>query len=179
MRIIGGNKKGKRILVAKTGVRPTKGIVREAILQVIQNRIPGARVLDIFAGSGALGLEALSRGARSCIFIEQRPSTLYKNIDNIVPEMNTEVIRKDYAIALKRIEGKQFSLIFLDPPYGKMYVEQTIALITKRSLLENNGIIIIEHHPEEHFGLPDGYTITKQKRYGDTMITYVTGELHE
>ena len=126
MRIIGGNKKGKRILVARKGIRPTKGIVREAILQVIHTRIPGAHVLDLFAGSGALGLEALSRGAQSCVFIEQHPSVLYKNIENIVPEMNTEVIRTNYESALRRLAHDRFSVIFMDPPYGKAYVEDKL-----------------------------------------------------
>lgn len=179
MRIIGGNKKGKRILVAQKGVRPTKGIVRDAILQVIQKNIPGARVLDIFAGSGALGLEALSRGARSCVFIEKHPHVLYKNIENIAPDMPTQVIRKNYTSALKSIEGEQFSVIFFDPPYGKMYVEKTLALISTHTLLEQCGIAVIEHDPDEFFLLPDGYIITKQKRYGDTMITYVERKSHE
>jgi len=174
MRIIGGNKKGKRILVARKGIRPTKGIVREAVLQVIQNRIPGAHVLDIFAGSGALGLEALSRGAQRCVFIEQRPTILYRNIENIVPEMNTEVIRNDYISALKRLAHNKFSVIFMDPPYGKTYVDRTVSLIDKHGIMEDNGIMVIEHHPEELFALPDGFSIVKQRRYGDTMITYVT-----
>jgi 16S rRNA (guanine(966)-N(2))-methyltransferase RsmD len=174
MRIIGGNQKGKRILVARKGTRPTKGIVREAVLQVIQSRIPGAHVLDMFAGSGALGLEALSRGAQSCVFIEQHPAVLYKNIENIVPELNTKVIRNDYVTALKRLANNRFSVIFMDPPYRKTYVERAVFLIQQYDVLEDSGIMVIEHHPDEQFALPDGYVIIKKKRYGDTMISYVT-----
>ena len=174
MRIIGGNKKGKRILVARTGVRPTKGIVRDAVLQVIQTKIPGAHVLDIFAGSGALGLEALSRGAHSCVFIEQRPAILYKNIEHIAPEMKTEVIRKDYISALRQLKQRAFSVIFMDPPYGKTYVERAVSLVSTHHLLEETGIMVIEHHPDDQFALPDHYMVAKRKKYGDTMITYVT-----
>jgi 16S rRNA (guanine966-N2)-methyltransferase len=180
MRIIGGNKKGKRILVARKGVRPTKAIVREAIIQVIHDRIPGARILDIFAGSGALGLEALSRGAYSCVFVEHHPAILYRNIENIAPDKETIVICTDYTAALKRIKDKRFTIIFLDPPYSKKYVGKTVALIAAYSLLEPHGIAVIEHPPEQRFPLPDSFAVFKQKRYGDTAITYIAPkEIHE
>jgi 16S rRNA (guanine966-N2)-methyltransferase len=173
MRIIGGEKKGKRILVPKKGVRPTKGIVREAVVQVIHDKIKSARILDIFAGSGALGLEALSRGADQCVFIERHPAILQKNIDNIVPNKKTSVIRSDFARALKRLRGHHFSIIFLDPPYAKNYVERTIALIIANSLLERHGVVVIEHDPEERFFLPEEYEIFRHRSYGDTAVTFM------
>lgn len=180
MRIIGGEKKGKRILVPKKGVRPTKSIVREAIVQVIHNKIKSAQVLDIFAGSGALGLEALSRGADQCVFVERYPTILYKNINNIVPDKKTFVICCDASRALKRLRGRHFSIIFLDPPYAKDYVERTITLIIENSLLEPHGVVVIEHAPEERFTLPEKYEIFQHKSYGDTAVTYVhRKEIHE
>ncbi|MBN2621216.1 16S rRNA (guanine(966)-N(2))-methyltransferase RsmD [candidate division WOR-3 bacterium] len=173
MRIIGGNKKGKRILVARKGIRPTKGLVREAILQVIQEKIQSAQILDIFAGSGALGLEALSRGASGCVFIERVPTVLYKNIKNIAYDKDTTVIRENYTTALKRLQGKRFAVIFLDPPYARKYVERTITLIATCALLEPHGIVVVEHDPHEQFSLPDGFELFKHKRYGDTAVTYL------
>jgi 16S rRNA (guanine966-N2)-methyltransferase len=173
MRIIGGDKKGKRILVAKKGIRPTKGLVREAILQVIQEKIQSAQILDIFAGSGALGLEALSRGASGCVFIERAPTVLYKNIKNIASDKDTTVLRKDYTAGLKRLKGQRFAVIFLDPPYARQYVERTIALVAKYALLELQGIVVIEHDPNEQFSLPAGFGLFKHKRYGDTAVTYI------
>lgn len=174
MRIIGGNQKGKRLFVSKKGIRPTKGLVREAIFSVIQDRIPLARVLDIFAGSGALGLEALSRGAARCVFIEQFPDVLRKNIQNIAGHEENTVIRKDYRNALMKMQKQNFSIIFLDPPYNKNLVEHTIALIAQQALLETTGIIVIEHHPKEVFSLPEGFSILKKKQYGKTNVTFVT-----
>ncbi len=101
MRIVGGLNKGRRIKISKRGIRPTKGIVREAIFNVIGIKVQRAYVLDIFAGSGALGLEAISRGARSCAFIEKKPKILLQNIKNLSLNSETKVMAKDFRIWLK------------------------------------------------------------------------------
>ena len=113
MRIVGGLNKGRRIKISKRGIRPTKGIVREAIFNVIGVKVQRAYVLDIFAGSGALGLEAISRGARSCAFIEKKPKILLQNIKNLSLNSETKVMAKDFRIWLKKIACEKFDIIFL------------------------------------------------------------------
>ncbi len=173
MRIVGGRNKGKRIKVSRRGIRPTKGIVREAIFNIINKKIDSAEALDIFAGSGALGIEAISRGARSCVFVEKNPKILLQNIKNFFLMNNTKVIKDDFRIGCKKIKGKKFDIIFLDPPYNKNYVGQTIKLISQHSLLKESGIIVAEHRPEEKFTLPENFSILKDKRYGDTAVTFI------
>ncbi|MBA7624370.1 Ribosomal RNA small subunit methyltransferase D [subsurface metagenome] len=173
MRIVGGLNKGRRIKISKRGIRPTKGIVREAIFNVIGVKVQRAYVLDIFAGSGALGLEAISRGARSCAFIEKKPKILLQNIKNLSLNSETKVMAKDFRIWLKKIACEKFDIIFLDPPYSKNYVGKTIKLISQHKLLKAKGIIVAEHHPEEKFILPEDLSILKRKRYGETAVTFI------
>jgi 16S rRNA (guanine966-N2)-methyltransferase len=173
MRIVGGLNKGRRIKISKRGIRPTKGIVREAIFNVIGVKVQRAYVLYIFAGSGALGLEAISRGARSCAFIEKKPKILLQNIKNLSLNSETKVMAKDFRIWLKKIACEKFDIIFLDPPYNKNYVGKTIKLISQHKLLKDKGIIVAEHHPEEKFILPEDLSILKRKRYGETAVTFI------
>jgi 16S rRNA (guanine966-N2)-methyltransferase len=173
MRITGGQKKGKRVKVSKRGIRPTKGVVREAIFNIISSRIHNAKVLDIFAGSGALGLEAISRGAQNCVFIEKNPKILLKNIDNFSVDDKTRVIMNDYQKGLRKIKGKRFDIIFIDPPYHKNYIEKTIHLIARYRLLNSRGLIIAEHYVKEEFSLPDSLSILKEKQYGETIVKFM------
>jgi 16S rRNA (guanine966-N2)-methyltransferase len=173
MRIVGGNAKGRRLKVSKKGTRPTKGIVREAIFNIVHPFVHNSRVLDIFAGSGALGIEALSRGAQYCVFIEKKAKALTDNIAKLSMDKNTCVIRADFRSGLSNLKGQQFDLIFCDPPYRKNYVEKVITIVAKQQLLRKNGVIIAEHAPEESFTIPRDYSIYKQKRYGDTCVTFL------
>ena len=173
MRIAGGRDKGKRIKVSRKGIRPTKGIVREAIFNIIRTRIHDAEVLDIFAGSGALGMEAVSRGARSCVFVERKPKILMQNIKDFSLANKTKVIKSDFRTGCRGIRGRRFDVIFLDPPYNKNYVEKTIKLISQYNLLKENGIIVAEHCPEEEFEIPENLLRIKEKLYGDTAVTFM------
>ncbi|MCK4250675.1 16S rRNA (guanine(966)-N(2))-methyltransferase RsmD [candidate division WOR-3 bacterium] len=173
MRIVGGLNKGRRIKISKKGIRPTKGIVREAIFNIIGEKVQNACVLDIFAGSGALGLEAISRGAKSCSFIEKKPKILLQNIENLSLTSKTKVITGDFRIGLRKSRGKTFDLIFLDPPYNKNYVEKTIKLISRHRVLKDKGIIVAEYYPEEKFTLPDDLSMLKTKRYGETAVAFI------
>ena len=174
MRIIAGTNKGGRIRVAKKGTRPTKGLVREAIFDVLGAKVIDAAILDVFAGSGALGIEALSRGARSCFFIEKQPKELFRNIQSLSFMEKTRVIIGDFRFGLKKLKGTRFSLIFLDPPYGKGYLRMAINLIGEYGLIEDNGIIIAEHAVEDTIELPKMFSVQKIKRYGDTAVSFVT-----
>lgn len=173
MRIVGGNAKGRRLKVSKKGTRPTKGFVREAVFNIISPFVHDSLVLDIFAGSGALGIEALSRGARHCVFIERKAKALTANIVQLSMDETTHVIRADFRSGLSHLKGQQFDIIFLDPPYSKHYVEKVIAIVAKQQLLRKDGVIVAEHAPEESFTVPEDYSIYKKKRYGDTCITFL------
>jgi 16S rRNA (guanine966-N2)-methyltransferase len=173
MRVAGGNKKGQRLKVPGKGIRPTKSIVREAIFNIIRNRIKGTKILDIFAGSGALGIESLSRGAAHCVFIEKRIKTLTENIEKMLLNDHAEIIRSDYRTGLIRIKKRNFDIIFLDPPYHENHINRALALIFSHKLLCNDGMIIAEHSPNKHIDLPNGLMIFKKKRYGDTAVTFI------
>jgi len=173
MRIVGGACKKRPIKVPKGGVRPTKGIVRGAIFNIIGDNIINAEVLDIFAGSGALGIEALSRGAKHCTFVEKNPVTLRTNITDLSLLKQATVLAHDFQRALRLVKNNQFDLIFADPPYNKNLVQKTIGLIKRHGLLANNGMLIIEHSPREKISVPAKFYVLKQRKYGDTMITII------
>ena len=173
MRIIGGQNKRRRIKVSKKGIRPTKGIIRGAIFNIIRDKVHNACILDIFAGSGSLGLEAISRGAKSCVFIEKRPKILFQNIEDFSVADKTRVITGDFRVGLTKIGGMQFDIIFMDPPYYKNYVEKTLTLITKHHLLRKEGVIVAEHYCDEEFALPNSLFIFKQKRYHKTAVSFI------
>jgi 16S rRNA (guanine966-N2)-methyltransferase len=174
MRIVGGTHKGRRIKIPKKGVRPTKGIVRGAIFNIIGSHIQDAHVLDIFAGSGALGLEALSRGATTCVFIEKNSRVLRENIKNLYPHAQTiHIISRDFRHGVKKIADKQFDVIFVDPPYRTQYTQKTLALITKYHLLRNNGVIVVEHHSDEELEIPRNLSLEKKKKYGETTVSFI------
>jgi 16S rRNA (guanine966-N2)-methyltransferase len=174
MRIVGGENKGRRIKVPKKGIRPTKGIVRGAIFNIIGGRINNANILDIFAGSGALGLEAISRGAKSCIFIEKKPKFLFENIKYFsCHDKKIEVIIGDFRLGLRKLKGKEFDIIFVDPPYQRNYIQTTLNLISKNQFLKESGMIVAEHHYEKRLSLPEGFSILKKKKYGDTVVSFI------
>jgi 16S rRNA (guanine966-N2)-methyltransferase len=174
MRITGGFHKGRQIKIPKRGVRPTKGIVRGAIFNVIGFHIQNAHVLDIFAGSGALGLEALSRGASSCVFIEKNSTILRENIKNLYPHAPTiHIISTDFRAGVRKIATRQFDIIFVDPPYRKQYIQKTLALIMKYHLVRNNGVIIVEHHSDEVVKVPESLSLHKKKKYGETTVSFI------
>jgi 16S rRNA (guanine966-N2)-methyltransferase len=173
IRIVGGACKKRPIRVPKGGVRPTKGIVRGAIFNIIGDNITDAEVLDIFAGSGALGLEALSRGARHCTFIEKRPTTLRTNITALSFRKQTTILAHDFQRALRQLKKRAFDLIFADPPYNKNLAQKVSDLVKRHGLLTNNGMLIIEHSPREKISASETLSVLKQRKYGDTMITII------
>lgn len=173
MRIIGGDNKGRRLKVSKTGIRPTKSIVRQAIFNIIGSRVNAARILDVFAGSGALGIEAISHGAANCVFVEKRPKTLVENIDKLLLSDRTEIIGSDFRAGLRKLKERRFDIIFLDPPYHRDYLEKTLRLVVSHNLLNTGGVIIAEHSPEDNFVLPDHFSVLKKKQYGDTAVTFI------
>ncbi len=177
MRVISGTARGKK-LIAPEGIntRPTTDRVKESIFNIIQRYIPCENVLDAFAGSGALGIEALSRGAESCTFIETNPealSILKKNVEGARLSDKSEIISKDIFDFLNST-NKKFDIIFLDPPYNKGFLSPVFKTVKERKLLSENGIILTETEfggEETEF---NGFNCIKNAKYGKTVVSVFT-----
>ena len=167
MRIVAGRWRGRQIKVPKGPVRPTADRVREAWMSIVQPSLPGSRVLDLFAGSGALGLEALSRGALSVDFVENDATvlrTLRENADALGAGAAFTVHRKDAAAFANGLEGDAYDVAFADPPYRLGFGER----IARRWLeVPFAGLLGVEHAAAE--AMPEG---GDTRRYGDTAITF-------
>ncbi|WP_301962197.1 16S rRNA (guanine(966)-N(2))-methyltransferase RsmD [uncultured Megasphaera sp.] len=177
MRIISGSAKG-RILKSPKGMltRPTLDRTRESLFNILANGVlEGASVLDIFAGTGALGLEALSRGAAHCVFIDHYTQALIRqNAELCGFGGQYEILRMEAGKALARLQGRQFQYIFADPPYNKNLVNSTIALIGQYDLLAPDGLLLIEHSRDEEIADSLLYEIIREKAYGkDTRIAFI------
>ena len=175
MRVISGNFRGLK-LVAPTGdnTRPTLDRVREAIFSMLMPIIPDAACLDLFAGSGAMGIEALSRGADSACFVDLSTEAIdcvNANLKKIKLTDKTQVIRSDYCDFLKNCHN-QFDIIFLDPPYdGNMY-ERCLELIHNNNLLKPSGIIVAEWDYELGFDVTTNhFDVVKNKKYGRVGVS--------
>lgn len=168
MRIISGKYKGKKLNGFNIeGTRPTMDRVKESLFGMIQTYIPDSIVLDLFAGSGALGLEAVSNGAKECYLIDnniEAIKTIKENSQNFEEQLN--IIHIDYKKFLKTT-NKKFDIIFLDPPYKEKQLDTSLRIIEERGLLNENGIVICEYEiGEPHTTLE----LIKEKSYGPKKI---------
>lgn len=178
MRITGGDHKGREVK-APGGfhVRPTSSKAREAVFSMIAGRVSGARVLDMFAGSGILGIEALSRGAAYAVFVEKSPAVatiLKDNLSNLgILDQYFRVVISDAFNYLRKAStmGIAFDIIFLDPPYRTRLGEKVLSFLDGSSLLSAGGLIVHECRMGREFVLPGGFEIEREKKYGDTSIT--------
>ncbi len=173
-----GLAKGRKIESPKgIDVRPTTDRVREALFSAIAFRVKDARVLDLFAGTGALGLEALSRRARSAVFVDRdrRSIELIKrNIELCHFADRAVVFTLDALKATDRLKsGEKFDLIFLDPPYNGPFLEQSVAALGEAGLLAEGGLVIAEHPAGHPPTLPAGLSVATTKRYGKTVLSFV------
>ena len=174
MRVITGTARGTSLKApAGLSTRPTGDKVKQALFNMIQYEIAGD-VLDLFAGSGQLGIEALSRGARSAVFVDQGRDAIAVIRDNLKKthlEDKAQVICCDYLSYLSKCK-KQFRMIFLDPPYGEKYLETAIKVISEIDILAEGGIIIAERPlGKELSDTFHGLTASKDYHYGKTVIT--------
>ena len=175
MRVITGKARG---ITLKTPdglqTRPTTDRVKEALFSVIQFDIPGANVLDLFGGTGQLGIEALSRGAKQAVFIDESDKAcklIRENLKRTKLEQQGSVLRSDYMAYLARCNEK-FNLIFLDPPYAEVFLENALKRITEIDILQSGGIIVTERPlGKELFFEFQGYTRSKDYKYGNTLVT--------
>jgi 16S rRNA (guanine966-N2)-methyltransferase len=178
MRITGGELAGRKLRAPDGAVRPTAERVREALFSMLAHRgaIAGARVLDAFAGSGALGLEALSRGAERAVFVEKArgaAKTLAANVAALQLEARARVVVRDCASALRTLasEGERFDLCFVDPPYASSLAAQTLALLADGGLLSSQALVVAESDRRHAPGPIPGLSLALERRYGDTLIS--------
>jgi 16S rRNA (guanine966-N2)-methyltransferase len=167
IRVTGGELRGRRLHVPRRGVRPTTGRVREAIFSMLGD-IEGARVLDLFCGTGALGIEALSRGAGQATLIDTNPAAARRNLASLGLEDRATALRSDAARYLRRAGSGSFDLVFCDPPYSlaDRLAAELDPLI--RDALAEGGRVMVETSPERP--LPLELALIKEGAYGDTLI---------
>ena len=175
MRVITGKARGIQLKTPDGMLtRPTADRVKEALFSIINFDIPGAKVLDLFGGTGQLGIEALSRGASSAVFVDAREEScklIRENLKRTRLEQDARVIRSDYLDYLRRCR-EQYDIIFLDPPYAEEFLENAIKRITEIDILLSNGIIVAERPLGKD--LPwefEGYTRSKDYKYGKVLLT--------
>lgn len=170
LRIIGGDWRSRRLLFPDAqGLRPTPDRIRETLFNWLQGKVYGTRCLDLFAGSGALGLEALSRGASDVTFVEKNPSVAAQLKSNLeLLKSTAEVIQSDALAFMSESRSiHSFDIIFLDPPYRKGLLETSLKAIQEQNLLKANGLLYLEHESEQHFNWQDyEYKIQKQSSAG-------------
>lgn len=178
MRVISGNKKGQKLLSLKRRkIRPTSDKVKGAIFNILGD-VEGEKVLDLFAGSGALGIEALSRGAGEVVFVDDSLASanlIRSNLEKLGFEGKGQVVKKN---VLGFLGSKNepafggFDLILADPPYGKGICQVILEKLSKKSFLNPEGIVVIEHHKKEKIEEGKKLVLLKQRRYGDTLVSF-------
>lgn len=178
MRIIAGKYRSRKIL-APSGVetRPTLDRIRESLFNILGQRCKEAVVLDLFAGSGALGLEAISRGAKQAVFCDislAAVEAIRTNIASLAEHSNTRLMQMDWHTAVRQLECEKvvFDIVFLDPPY-KMTAAPVIEVIANAGLLNKNALIILEHDRRTQVELSEMCQIVDQRHYGDTEVSLI------
>ncbi len=178
MRVISGNLKG-RIIKGFTldSTRPTMDRVKESIFSSIQAYIPDSICLDLFAGSGSLGIEAISNGSKNCYFVDnniEAIKTINENITNFKINNKCTILKKDYKEALKYFKDNNlsFDIIFLDPPYAMHIINDILLYISQNNLLNKNGIIVCEVDQNYLDEKIDHLIQFKNKKYGSTLVYY-------
>ena len=175
MRVVAGTARGVSLKTPDgMKTRPTTDRVKEAMFSVLHFDLPGAKVLDLFGGTGQLGIEALSRGARSCVFVDENDKAcqlIRENLKRTKFEAQAKVIRGDY-LQFLRTTGEKFDIILLDPPYAEVFLENCLNLITEIDILQTDGIIVTERPVEKKLTMSfDGFSRSKDYKYGNTVVT--------
>ena len=175
MRVITGKARGVALKTPEgLQTRPTTDRVKEALFSIIHFDIPGARVLDLFGGTGQLGIEALSRDAKHAVFVDEQESAcklIKENLRRTKLESCAQVLRCDYLSYLDRCRDK-FDIILLDPPYAEVFLENSLKMITEIDILQSGGIIVTERPLEKQLFIDfPGYSRSRDYKYGKTLLT--------
>ena len=178
MRVISGSARGLKLLSLEgLDTRPTLDRVKEALFSMLTPYINSSNVLDLFAGSGALGIEALSRGANKAVFVDSLPSAMAivkENVKKARLENSALFFQKDACDFLKHCDLK-FDIVFLDPPYSGNFYESCLKGLCENNLLNTEGVVAMEWESElSRPAIPPCYEVVKERRYGRVMITLLT-----
>jgi 16S rRNA (guanine966-N2)-methyltransferase len=181
MRVIAGSAGGVRLTVPNRGVRPTMDRVKAAIFSSLGDAITGARVLDLFAGSGALGIEALSRGAASVLFVDEHRQSIEAIEKNLAKtNLKGRARQEDVFAFIRRSIGREtFQIIFADPPYektesGERYTEKLLINEGLLRLLDSHGLFVLEKRPGEPLPETKLWHVVRRKRYGATEVLFLS-----
>ena len=175
MRVISGKARGV-VLKTPEGLqtRPTADRVKEAMFSILQFDLPGARVLDLFGGTGQLGIEALSRGAKTAVFVDSADKAcklIRENLRRAHLEEDAKVVQSDYMSYLKNCR-ETFDLVLLDPPYAEVFLENAINQLAEIDILQSGGIIVAEYPVEKVLSVElPGYIRSRDYKYGNTLLT--------
>jgi len=184
VRITGGTARGHNLFSPKSGnrdIRPTSDRTREALFNILADKLPGSTVLDLYAGTGSLGIEALSREAELAVFVDQSRQALeliHANLSHCFPAPSASLfqlnlVRPD---VIKRLKGKLppellFDLIFLDPPYEKKLAQKTLQMVEKAGIIRSGGLVVVEERKDEQLPRQCGaLELIDQRRYGETGL---------
>jgi 16S rRNA (guanine966-N2)-methyltransferase len=181
MRIVGGKLRGRALKSPSSqAIRPTSDKLRESIFNILVhaygNPIEGARVLDLFAGTGALALEALSRGAKFALFLDEDAEArgiIRENVEKLSLTGVTKIFRRDAAKLGEIGVFAPFDLVFCDPPYGKGLAEQSLASARAGKWLSPNALLVVEEAVRSGFKAPDGFEELERREYGDSEIIFL------
>ena len=179
MQIIGGKLKGKKLAKCKSrDIRPAMALTRKSIFDTLREQVDSANVLDLFSGSGIVGIEALSRGAKSLTLVDSSKTAIdliKKNL--ILCNLQAKVILGKLPDVLNKhnLTPGQYDLIFIDPPYAiSDIIINTLETISLNKLLKNSGIIIIESEQRTNFKIPPGFSQVKEKTFGNTRVSFLS-----
>ncbi len=173
MRVISGKYKGRNIVSPRGEVRPTTDMVKGSLFSLLESRglVEGADVLDLFCGTGAIGIEALSRGADSCVFVDANTDNVARNIAAM--GISARVVRADFRRALRLVKDVKFDIIFADPPYGAGYCDEALKTVLKYDMLKKDGVIIIEHSSSNGLINPPENCIIERRVLGAAALEII------
>ena len=177
VRVIAGMYRGRKIFYGESGeLRPTPDRVRENLFNILQHDIPGARVLDLFAGTGAFGIEALSRGAEYAVFTDKsgdRIKSIKQNLDAFnVPAGKYRAAHSDYAYALKAMARERFDIMFADPPFDSDFYGDCIKMLVEGPA-SDGGVIVVETAADKVIVLPENAAVTDERVYGSIKLLFL------
>lgn len=179
MRVITGTAKGNRLKSLKgMETRPTLDRVKESLFNIIGSRVIDTEFLDLFAGTGAIGIEAISRGAKHALFVETNPRAvkiIRENLEITGLADQGEIMAADVEMALKAVANadRKFDMIFMDPPYLKKLGQKTLTSLMQFGVLTKNGLVIVESSKMDELPLQEGpLKMVRQEKYGDTTLTF-------
>lgn len=177
MRVIAGKAKGRKLKAPKgDSVRPTSDKVKGAVFSMLAQYAPLGNFLDLFAGSGAMGIEAWSRGATGVVFVEKDRKAFEVLRSNLqtVGFSEAALICADWQVGLRRLAGEQFAFIYVDPPFFADLYPAVLASLRELEMLSHNGILCLEHSKRQLLSYDDSWSLLKTRHYGETAVTFLT-----